>query len=154
MTQYGEEILDYNRLNPNSNLSNPNSDGYKLFDNTIGWYLDNKMDFDSLSQTFILTAVGSYLDLLGRTKGVYRLTNEEDDDYRERIIKLINLQFSKKDLEGIGCEIFDYVEEVDKQVTSTNTLLTNQYLIYADKDTKTILNKFINNRVYQLMEEL
>ena len=95
MSTYGEEILDFNRLNPNSNLSNPESDGYKLFDETLGWFLDNKVDGDVLSQTFVLTATGAYLDLLGRTKGVYRVKDETDDVYRNRILCLINLQFNK-----------------------------------------------------------
>lgn len=154
MSTYGEEILDFNRLNPNSNLSNPNSDGYKLFDNTLGWFLDNKIDNDILSQTLILTASGMYLDLLGRTKGIYRNNDESDDVYRNRIICLINLQFNKADLENIGCEVFDYVEEIDKQVTSKNTLLSNQYLIYADDTNRSIVDKFINNRAFMFLEEL
>ena len=154
MSTYGEEILDFNRLNPNSNLSNPESDGYKLFDETLGWFLDNKVDGDVLSQTFVLTATGAYLDLLGRTKGVYRVKDETDDVYRNRILCLINLQFNKADLENIGCEVFDYVEEIDKQVTSTNSLLTNQYLIYADSTNRSIVDKFINNRVFMFLEEL
>lgn len=153
MSEYGEEILDEYRLNPNSNLSNPESDGYKLIDNTIGWYMDNSNE-NLFLQTFIGTATGAYLDLLGRIKGIYRNSGESDDDYRERIINLDNLKFSKADLESIGCEIFCYVKEIDKQITSSNPLLSRKYLIYADSTAKEWVDKFINNRSFEYLEEL
>jgi hypothetical protein len=151
---YGEEILDEYRLNPNTNLSNPESDGYKLIDNTIGWLISEYMDSDLVMETFIGTAKGAYLDFLGRMKGIYRNNGESDDDYRSRIINLDNLKFSKADLESIGCEIFCYVKEIDKQVTSSNPLLSRKYLVYADTVTMEWVDKFINNRVFEYLEDL
>lgn len=154
MTVYGEEILNITRLNPNSNLSNPDSDGYKLIDNTIGWLLTEYVDSDFINQVFIKTAKGQYLDLLGRIHGVYRNKNETDDKYRERIQNLKTLVFSITGLKSIGCEIFDYVEEIDKQITSSNPLLSHKYLIYADSTNKNIVNRFVNNRVFEYLEDV
>ena len=64
MSDYGEEILSEDRLNPNSNLSNPESDGYQLIDNTIGWLMDSFEESDRVSQLFISSATGKYLDML------------------------------------------------------------------------------------------
>lgn len=45
---------------------------------------------DETSQTFLLEATGSYLDLHGSERGVIRYSGETDDAYRERIRYLLN----------------------------------------------------------------
>lgn len=151
---YGEEILNRNRLNPNSNLSNPESDGYILILNTIGYYLDKINGEDTVEQLFLATATGRFLDLHGAVKGVYRKQGETDEEYRSRIIQISNFVLSIECLEEIGAEIFCYVEELNNQITSDNPLLSRRYLIYAEDEIKEIIDKYINNWVYEYLEEL
>jgi len=151
---YAEEILSKERLNPLSNLSNSESDGYKLIKNTIGWFLDEKNDAELINQIFISTATGEYLDLIGNTYGVTRKTDETDEDYRNRILLIVNFVFSPNYLHKLGVEIFCYVEEIENQITSSNPLLSHQYLLYADNDTQKTVERFINTNTYEWLEEL
>ena len=79
-------ILSDDRLNPLSNLSNEESDGYKLFNDTLVWYLLQIQDEDKMSNLFIETAENVWLDLLGYIKGIYRLEDEDDESFRNRIL--------------------------------------------------------------------
>ena len=153
MTRFGQEMLSEDRLNPVSNLSNPESDGYKLFDFTIGYELDKIDDEDLLEQLFLVTATGDYLDLHGNEKGIYRMEGESDDDYRNRINWTSNFNLNIDSIEKLEGLVVCYVEILNTQVTSKNDLLSNEYIIEADDNCKKYINRYVNNRIYHYLDE-
>lgn len=153
MTRFGQEMLSEDRLNPISNLSNPESDGYKLFDFTVGYELDKIDDEDLLEQLFLVTATGDYLDLHGNEKGIYRMEAESDDDYRNRINWTSNFNLNIDSIEKLEGLVVCYVENLNTQVTSKNDLLSNEYIIEADDNCKKYINRYVNNRIYHYLDE-
>lgn len=153
MTRFGQEMLSEDRLNPISNLSNPESDGYKLFDFTVGYELDKIDDEDLLEQLFLVTATGDYLDLHGNEKGIYRMEGENDDDYRNRINWTSNFNLNIDSIEKLEGLVVCYVENLNTQVTSKNDLLSNEYIIEADDNCKKYINRYVNNRIYHYLDE-
>ena len=151
MSEFIEEILSDDRLNPNSNLSNPDSDGYQILDNTIGWWMDEVDNQDRLLQLFISYASGEYLDVQGSIKGIYRKENESDDEFRERIISTQNFHLTKNCIRDIGGEVYCYVENINTQITSQNVLLSNEYII--DINDKSVLENYINNHLWHFVNE-
>lgn len=152
-TRFGKEMLSEDRLNPVSNLSNPESDGYKLFDFTIGYELDKIDDEDLLKQLFVNTATGDYLDLHGSIYGVYRYDGESDDDFRNRIINNSNFKLCIYDIEQLNGTVVCYVQDLNVQATSKNDLLSNEYIIEADENCKKYIDKYINNRIFHYFDE-
>lgn len=138
-------ILSDDRLNPLSNLSNEESDGYKLFDSTLVWYLQKIQDEEKMFNLFVETAEDTWLDLLGYVKGIFRLENENDDDYRNRIITSYNFQLSVDDIEKLDGKIVCYVENINKQITSKNDLLSDEYIIEAPSSCKEYINRYVND---------
>ena len=143
MSEYGEEILD--RLPENSSLKSPNNPARKIFINTVGEWLDN-FD-DNFNNLFLTQAIGEYIDCHGREYGVYRKLNENDEDYKKRIIYQL-----------IGHLTVDYLINVYKvnlyvnipdynpdsnQLTSDNYYINSEHGFMASTDdlTKSILNK-------------
>lgn len=153
MTRFGQEMLSEDRLNPISNLSNPESDGYKLFDFTVGYELDKIDDEDLLEQLFLVTATGDYLDLYGNEKGIYRMEGESDDDYRNRINWTSNFNLNIDSIEKLEGLVVCYVENLNTQVTSKNDLLSNEYIIEANDNCKKYINRYVNNRIYHYLDE-
>ena len=112
------------------------SDVEQLLDKTIGTYFDSKeedieelIDASSLSE-----ADGFYLDYLyGRLYGLQRLVDEDDDDYRQRLIFHSKNKLTIPDLLELGCGVYAYVDDFDKdyQLTSHNTGLTRKCMIEA-----------------------
>lgn len=149
MSEFGEEILSEDRLNPQSNLSNPESDGYKLIDNTIGWLMDTIEDSDRVSQLFLCSADGKYLDLLCAERGIYRLDGEDDDALRERAINIQTFTFTKEGINQIGGVVYCSVNDLNTQCTSKNVVLSNQYIIDIDDEGKEFINQFVNNNIYK-----
>lgn len=147
-----DNILEIDRLNPNSNLSNPNSDGYKLFDNTLVWYLRNIDDEDELSNMFVALAEGVWLDLIGYIKGIFRFVGESDDDFRERIIFSDNFQLCKEDIEALNGIIICYVRDLNNQVSSKNVLLSDEYIIEIDDNLKSYIDRYINNGTWHFLK--
>ncbi len=146
-------ILSDDRLNPLSNLSNENSDGYKLFNDTLVWYLQNIQDEDKMFNLFIETAENLWLDLLGYIKGLYRLENESDDDFRDRILVSSNFQLSIDDIENLGGEVVCYVQDLNKQITSKNDLLSDEFIIDAPKSCKEYINRYVRDGGWHYLKE-
>ena len=138
-------ILSDDRLNPLSNLSNEESDGYKLFNDTLVWYLLQIQDEDKMSNLFIETAENVWLDLLGYIKGIYRLEDEDDESFRNRILIGSNFQLSIDDIEKLNGEVVCYVEDLNKQITSKNDLLSDEFIIDAPKSCKEYINKYVKD---------
>ena len=153
MSDYGEEILSEDRLNPNSNLSNPESDGYKLIDNTIGWLMDSFEDSDRVSQLFINSATGKYLDILCAERGIYRLDGETDDEFRERAINIQCFTFTKEGINKIGGVVYCNVSDLNTQCTSKNVVLSNQYIIDINDENKEFINQYVNNNTYKYISQ-
>lgn len=84
MSIHGEEIFD--RLHLKSALRDKNNDARKLLDYTVGEWLDNFTDTDFLEQFYIQNATDKYLDLWGKLFDIPRKLDENDDDYRNRIV--------------------------------------------------------------------
>ena len=146
-------ILSDDRLNPLSNLSNEESDGYKLFNNTLVWYLMKIQDEDKMSNLFIETAEGIWLDLLGYIKGLYRLENEEDDDFRNRILTSANFQLCVEDIKNLNGEVVCYVEDINRQITSKNDLLSDEFIIDAPKSCKEYINRYVKDGGWHYLRE-
>ena len=153
MSEYGEEILSEDRLNPQSQLSNPESDGYKLIDNTIGWLLDSFEDSDRVSQLFISSAEGKYLDILCAERGIYRLDGEDDDTFRERAINIQTFTFTKEGIGRIGGVVYCNVDDLTTQCTSKNVVLSNQYIIDVPEENKEFINQYVNNNIYKYISQ-
>lgn len=152
MSNFIKEILAEDRLNPISNLSNEDSDGYKLFDLTLGYGVDKINDKDLMSQLFIVTATGDYLDLQGNMRNVYRFEGESDDDYRKRILASINFYLTIDSIKKLNGKIVCYVEDLNTQVTTSNDLLSNEYIIEADDNCKKYIDRYINDRIYHYLD--
>ena len=138
-------ILSDDRLNPLSNLSNEESDGYKLFNDTLVWYLMKIQDEDKMMNLFIETAEDVWLDLLGYIKGLYRLEDEDDDTFRERILVSGNFQLSVDDIKKLNGDVVCYVEDLNRQITSKNDLLSDEFIIDAPKTCKEYINRYVKD---------
>lgn len=146
-------ILSDDRLNPLSNLSNEESDGYKLFNDTLVWYLLQIQDEDKMSNLFIETAEDVWLDLLGYIKGIYRLEDEDDESFRNRILVGSNFQLSIDDIEKLDGEVVCYVEDLNKQITSKNDLLSDEFIIDAPKSCKEHINRYVKDGGWHYLRE-
>lgn len=151
MSEFIEEMLSDDRLNPNSKLSDSESDGYKLLDNTIGWWMDKVDDEDRFSQLFITTATGKYLDIHGSIKGIYRNDGEDDETFRERLINTQNFKLTKEGINSLGGEVYCFVDNINTQITSKNVVLSNEYII--DIDDTNILDNHVNNHVWHILSK-
>ena len=146
-------ILSDDRLNPLSNLSNEESDGYKLFNDTLVWYLLQIQDEDKMSNLFIETAEDIWLDLLGYIKGIYRLEDEDDESFRNRILISGNFQLSIDDIEKLDGEVICYVEDLNRQITSKNDLLSDEFIIDASKSCKEYINRYVKDGGWHYLKE-
>ena len=142
MSFYGKGILS--RLNPDSGISNPKNPGHIVFDNTIGAWMDNFEETDYLKQLFLITATNTYIDVHGSQKGVYRLKDETDEEYRLRIINEKSLKFNLHDLKNLGVDLWCYVNSINNNLTSKNVYLHNKYYAHATDEVITKINtKFL-----------
>ena len=143
MSDYGEEILD--RLPENSSLKSNNNVARKVIINTVGEWLDNFNDnFENL---FLNEAVGEYIDSHGREYGVYRKLNENDEDYKRRIIYQILGHLTADYLINIyNVDLYVNIPNYNpnqNELTSDNPYITSKdgFMALADEVTKEILNK-------------
>ena len=85
MSLFGSAILE--RLRVDSPASDPDNPFYRVFDGSVGEWLDN-FDVDRFHESlFVQEATGDWLDLHGEHYGVKRRVDETDADYFERIVK-------------------------------------------------------------------
>lgn len=110
MSKFGKQILK--RLHPFSPLQNPNNDGHKVIDNSIGEWLDNREAKNKWKQYFLLHATGKYLDLHGNAKGVPRKDGEDDENYRQRILRERGMLNNIRDWKNASVDFWVYVDNL------------------------------------------
>lgn len=138
---YIEGIIE--RLN-NPYLHNPNNEGRKVLDGTIGEYLEHYNNH--FMDLWICRANGKYLDLLGNLQGIIRQENESDASYRNRIKLDISIVDSLEDIRKAGVQLYVSTDAgFGAAWTSDNLYLTNnEYFAVSSEDTKKyIKDKFI-----------
>lgn len=150
MSIQGEEII--NRLPLHSKLRNEDNPMRKILIYTIGEWLNQYNVDEWFKQHFLNDATGKYLDLFGKQFNVKRKIDEEDGDYRQRIIYIVIGHLTVPYLKSIyNVEIYNkpnnYVEDMtllsDNEYylqTSSNIDIEGYYGI-ADETTQNILNK-------------
>ena len=117
-----------------SSSSFDGSDVQEILDQTIGKYFDD-MEVrieELLDAPFLTEASGDYLDLLhGILYGVKRKIDEDDMDYRIRLIFQAKDKLRVKELEDLGCKVYAFVDDFDKDtvLTSRNNSLTRKVLV-------------------------
>ena len=85
MSLFGSAILE--RLRVDSPAADPGNPFYKVFDGSVGEWLDS-FDVDGFHESlFVHEAGGEWLDLHGEQYGVKRRVDETDEDYLVRIVK-------------------------------------------------------------------
>ncbi len=143
MSEYGEEILD--RLAENSSLKLEQNPARKVFDNTVGEWLDN-FD-DNFENLFLNESVDRYIDCHGKEYAVFRKLNESDENYKKRIIYQVLGHLTADYLIDIyGVDLYVNIPNFNvsnNQLTSDNPYLTqsNGFMADTDEITKSILNK-------------
>ena len=152
MSLFGSAILE--RLHTDSPASNPDNEFYKVFDNSVGEWLDN-FDVDKFhTELFLNEADSKWLELHGEEYGVARHLDEGDDDFRERIIKhtlgeltprLLNVDF--------GLELYidtDGFSPTGRVLTSDNPYIKGEYVVISDKETKSLVERsFVLNEAIE-----
>lgn len=121
---YTEGLIS--RLN-NPNLNNPENDGYKFLDGTVGEYLEH---YDNhVYDLFLARASGGYLDLHGKLYGIFRREDESDEELRRRILNEEFIVQSTTDFLGLDVVLWVYFTDIlDKNVLSSrNPYLKNEH---------------------------
>lgn len=142
MTDYGDGILE--RINENSNLTNPNNPFHKLINFGVGGWLDYFDDNPIAEQIFLESATGSWLDVHGKEYNITRKVDESDDDYRQRIVYEslghITIPFL---IDVFSLELYCFVEnfDVSNTLTSDNVYICNKYMSFVDSETQKILER-------------
>lgn len=144
MSLFGSAILE--RLSPDSPASNPDNEFYKVFDNSVGEWLDHFDVDDFHEELFVNTASGKWLDLHGAQYGVSRHVDESDDDYRRRVIQhslgrltpvLLGVDF--------GLDVFTDVDDFDVSgnvlVSDNYFIRDNGYIVFSDRDTQRLVEQ-------------
>lgn len=144
MSLFGSAILE--RLHNDSPASNPENDFYKVFDGSVGEWLD-RFDVDRFhEQLFVGMASGEWLDLHGEEYGVKRKLDESDSDYRERIVKH-TLGDLTPSLLGVdfGLEVFTdvngYTRDGNKLVSDNPYISRDGYIVFCDDETRALVEK-------------
>ena len=143
MSEYGEEILD--RLPENSSLKSNNNVARKVLDNTVGEWLDN-FD-DNFTNLFLNESEGKYIDCHGQEYNIYRKINENDEDYKKRIIYQLLGHLTADYLINIyNVDLFVNIPDYNvsnNQLTSDNHYIGNKngFMANTDEITKSILDK-------------
>lgn len=141
---YMEGIIE--RLHPNSNLRQKTNPARNVLINSVGALLDSWDLEDFLESPFLQNASKNYLDLHGKDLNVPRKIDEDDSDYRNRIIyEVLGYLTADYLINVYGLTLFSYVDDFN---VHTNTLTSdNQYLkpnglmTIADDEIKSILNR-------------
>lgn len=110
------------------------SDVQRILDETIGAYFDNKEEAieELMDAPFLTEADGDFLDLIhGKLYGIERAIDEDDDEYRTRLIFQAKDELKIPDLLELNCNVYAYLEEYDPDysLTSRNTSLTSKIMI-------------------------
>ena len=142
MSLFGSAILE--RLSVNSPATDPSNPFYRVFDNSVGEWLDN-FDVDQFHEDlFVNTATGKWLDLHGEQYDVHRHVDESDDDYRERVIQhtlgkltpvLLGVEFGL----GVYTDVDDFDIGGNVLVSDNYFIKDNGYIVFSDSDTRKLV---------------
>lgn len=115
------------------------SDVQRILDESIGPYFDDMYErIDGLSDApFLTEADGDYLDLIhGRLYGIKRHVDEDDDDYRARLVFQARDRMTIPVLDDMGCSVYACVPDFDptNMLTSRNTSLTTKAIVECPSD--------------------
>lgn len=135
-------------LPEHNSMKDPNNELRVVLNKCLGTWFDDHQVETVHDNVFFNSATGKYLDLFGNDYGVYRRTDESDDDYRNRILMEKLDYLTPLYLQTIyGLTLYAYVSIFDARqncLTSDNPYLSNQYMSTASVDVQNILNnKFI-----------
>lgn len=121
------------------------SDFAEVLENSVLKYLQEKYESNNVYESFFITlATGRALDRIGKNYGVFRLSDESDEDYRSRINFQADKTINLNNVQELGCEVVVYVEDYDLTETllSNNITEANKILIIAPNNSiKTIIEK-------------
>ena len=144
MSLFGSAILE--RLHADSPVTKPDNPFYKVFDNTVGEWLDH-FDVDQLhEELFVNMATGKWLDLHGEQYGVARHVDETDEDYRRRVIQHTLGKLTPVLLGGdFGLEVYTDVDDFDisnNVLVSDNYFIKNNgYIVFSDWETQRLVEQ-------------
>ena len=142
MSLFGSAILE--RLSVNSPATDPSNPFYRVFDNSVGEWLDN-FDVDRFHEDlFVNTSTGKWLDLHGEQYDVHRHVDESDDDYRERVIQhtlgkltpvLLGAEFGL----GVYTDVDNFDLGTNVLVSDNYFIKDNGYIVFSDNDTRKLV---------------
>ena len=142
MSDFGEGII--NRLGKNSKIT-LNSDMGRIINYTIGEFLQQENDEDFFEKFFIQESYGNFLDLHGREYNVFRKYNENDEDYKNRIILEASGHLTLDYLHSVhNLDFYSYVpnfDVVNNVLVSDNWYYSNNYMTETSEAIKNILEK-------------
>ena len=154
MTEFTEMFCEM--LPANSTIQNENNEFRKLFDRSVGTYMEEHDDI--YEELFLTSATGGWLDAHGKDYGVVRKTDESDESYRQRIIfeKLENLTSSNL-MNIYNVKLYEYVDDYDANentLTTDNQYIPSEFMMEVDFDVFPIIfRKFVvSNPVYPLWD--
>lgn len=117
------------------------SDVQRILDQSIGPYFDELTERveELVDAPFLTDADGDYLDLIhGRLYGIERALDEDDDDYRARLVFQTREGLRVPDLLELDCNVYalpDVVDfDEDTVLTSRNTALSTKFIVECPSD--------------------
>ena len=148
---FGSAILE--RLRVDSPASDPRNPFYRVFDGSVGEWLDN-FDVDRFhEELFVQEAGGDWLDVHGEVYGVKRRIDESDEDFRERIVKHTKGELTPQLLAvDFGLTVLVYVEDFSVDgltLTSDNRYINScGWIVICDEETRRLVESgFVLNEV-------
>lgn len=137
---YGEVIIE--QMN-NPHLLEEDNEGRKFILGTIGEWLDQYESHQK--DMLLLTAEGEYLDVHGKEHNVFRLDEEDDESYRDRILLKKHLKSTSASYRsnniGLWIYIDNLVEDEGSGLTSRNPYIDNHYLAHANPETQEYIER-------------
>lgn len=140
-----EQLIDYwtviqNRLTNTSGLKRPdNTIATILKEMTNGFYNEFTEDiYNTVLETFLLTADSSYLDIKGKELNIQRTSEESDNDYRQRLFNAISTVLNVNFIKKQGIIVYTKKEKEDnirQKMTSNNPYINNTYAIFPKTST-------------------
>ena len=149
---YIEGILE--RINLTDAISD---DGFKVLDGTLGEWLEHHQPL--FLNYFVSTANSKFLELIGKEYNVFRLENESDDDFKERILLEMNIVGNVDDLNKVGVRLWIYDENVlagGEYLTSSNPSLKTDVAgepVFLGHAENSIAEDYVDNK-YVFNEEI
>lgn len=125
----GEYMLE--QVHRFSELRRRDNELHMLFVELIGRWIDEYDVVENIRKYSLKNATAEVLDLWGFQYGVYRVENETDDHFRQRIVNKMLERFTVPYAKSSGINFFTCVGNPHCQLTSKNTYLSNDYLCQA-----------------------